>query len=158
MKVLVWVLQEDNYELRIRCKCDLLPASEEHGYCVGFYTISCIRANLQSWHTCPAAKEATYYTGVNVQSNRWTESILGSSLYDQIDRQWFLQRYLVVFKVSFCDEVVTPGVTITSALTFAECQCHTSSVWPWSGVPKVRLYNTFQGSLRQYQSSPALLC
>ncbi len=25
---------------------------------------------------------------------------------------------------------------------------HTSSVWPWSGVPKVRLYNTFLGGLR----------
>ncbi len=26
---------------------------------------------------------------------------------------------------------------------------HMSSVWPWSGTPKVRLYNTFLGSLRQ---------
>jgi hypothetical protein len=33
-----------------------------------------------------------------------------------------------VFKVSFRNEVVTPGVTITSALTSAECQRHTSSV------------------------------
>ncbi len=30
---------------------------------------------------------------------------------------------------------------------------HTSSIWPWSGTPKVRLYNTFLGGLRQsYQA------
>jgi hypothetical protein len=53
----------------------------------------------------------------------------------------------VVFKVSFREEVVTPGVTATSALTSAECQRHTSSIWPWSGMPKVRLYDTFLGGL-----------
>ncbi len=26
---------------------------------------------------------------------------------------------------------------------------HTSSIWPWSGMPKVWLYNTFLGGLRQ---------
>ncbi len=123
--------------------------SEEHVYHIGFYTILYIQAYLWSWHTWPAAKEATYYMGVNVQSNRWTGSILRLSLYDLIDRHWFLRRYLVVFKVSFCNEVVTPGVTATSALTSAECQCHTSSIWPWSGMPKVRVYNTFLGGLRQ---------
>ncbi len=34
----------------------------------------------------------------------------------------------MVFKVSFRDKVVTPGVTATSALTSAECQRHTSSI------------------------------
>ncbi len=96
----------------------------------------------------PAVKEATSYTGVNVQSNRWTGYILRSSLYDLIDWHWFLRRYLVVFKVSFRNEVVTPGVTATSVLTSTECQCHTSSVWPWSGAPKVHLYDTFLGGLR----------
>ncbi len=95
----------------------------------------------------PAVKEATSYTGVNVQSNRWTGSILRSSSYDLIDQHWFLHRYLVVFKVSFCNEVVTPGVTATSVLTSAECQHHTCSNWPWSGAPKVRLYDTFLGGL-----------
>ncbi len=95
--------------------------------------------------------------GVNVQSDRWTGSILRSSSYDLIDRHWFLWRYLVVFKVSFRDEVVTPGVTPTSVLTSAECQRHTSSIWPWSGVPKVRLYDTFLGGLRQSRSPFSLL-
>ncbi len=147
MKVLVWVYQE-NYELEVRCESDLLPVSKEHVYCVGFYTIPYIRAYLWSWHTWPAAKEATYYTGGNVQSNHWTGSILRSSSYDLIDRHWFLQRYLVVFKVSFRDEVVTPGVTVASALTSAECLHHTSSIWPWSGMPKVCLHDTFLGGLR----------
>ncbi len=96
----------------------------------------------------PAAKEATSYMGVKVQSDRWTGSILRSSLYDLIDWHWFLWRYLVVFRVSFRNEVVTPGVTATSVLTSAECQPHMSSVWLWSGMPKVCLYNTFLGGLR----------
>ncbi len=53
----------------------------------------------------------------------------------------------MVFKVSFRNEMVTPGVTATSVLTSAECQRHTSSIQPWSGVPKVCLYNTSLGSL-----------
>ena len=97
----------------------------------------------------PAAKEATSYMGVNKQSNHWTGSILRSSSYDLIDRHWVLRKYLVVFKVSFCDEVVTPGVTANSALTSAGCQRHTSSIWPWSDAPKVRLYDTFLGGLHQ---------
>ncbi len=109
-----------------------------------------IRAYLLELAHMPAAKEATSYTGVNVQSDRWTGSILISSSYDLIDWHWFLRRYLMVFKVSSCNEVVTPGVTATSVLTSAEYQCHTSSIWPWSGMPKVRLYNTFLGGLRHY--------
>ncbi len=97
---------------------------------------------------CQLQKGATYYTGVNVQGNRWTGSILRSSSLDLIDWHRFQWRYLVVFKVSFRGEVVTPGVTATSVLTSAKCQCHTSSVWPWSGAPKVRLYDTFLGGLR----------
>jgi hypothetical protein len=53
----------------------------------------------------------------------------------------------VVFKVSFHGEVVTPSVTATSVLTSAKCQRHTSSIRPWSGTPKVRLFNTFLGGL-----------
>jgi hypothetical protein len=41
------------------------------------------------------------------------------------------------------DEVGTSlrrSVTATSALPSAECQCHMSSISPWLGAPKVRLY------------------
>ncbi len=93
-------------------------------------------------------KDPTFCTRVNVQDVSWTGSILRSSPYDLIDWHWFLWRYLVMFKVSFCDEVVTPGVTATSVLTSAECQRHTSSIWNCSGAPKVRLYDTFLGGLR----------
>jgi hypothetical protein len=54
-------------------------------YCVEFYTIPYATLKRLSWPTSPAEKEATYYKGVNVQSNRWTGSILGSSPYDLID-------------------------------------------------------------------------
>ncbi len=111
-------------------------------YCVEFYTIPYTTLKRLRWRTSPAEKEATYYMRVNVQSNHWTASILGSSSYDLIDRHWFLQRYLVMFKVSFQDEVVASGVTATSALTSAGCQPHTSSIWPWADAPKVPLYGT----------------
>ncbi len=37
----------------------------------------------------------------------------------------------------------------TIGLTSSGCRPHTSSIWPWSGAPKVHLYNTFLGGLRQ---------
>ncbi len=120
-------------------------------YMIQYATLTRLR-----WRTSPAAKGATYYTGVNVQGDHWTGSILRSSSYDLIDRHRFLRRYLVVFKRSFRGEVVTPGVTATSVLTSVECQRHTSSVWPWSDAPKVLsygtkvpLYGTYPGGLRQ---------
>ncbi len=108
------------------------------------YTIPYAMLKRRRWRTLPAEKEATYYTGVNWQSNRWNGSIFRSSPYDLIECHWFLQRYLVMFKVSSCDEVMTSGVTATSALTSAGCQPHTSSIWAWSDVPKVPLYGTSQ--------------
>ncbi len=112
---------------------------EKGVYHVESYTIQYTTLTRLRWHTLPAAKGATYYTGVNVQGDHWTGSILRSSLQDLIDWHRFLRRYLVVFKVSFHGEVVLPGVTATSVLTSAKCQRHTSSIWPWSGAPKVHL-------------------
>ncbi len=117
-------------------------------YHVESYTIQYATLTRLRWRTSPAAKGATYYMGVNVQGDRWTGSILRSSSKDLIDWHRFLWKYLEVFKVSFRGEVVTPGVTANSVLTSAKCQRHTSSIWPWSGVPKVRLNDTFLGGLR----------
>jgi hypothetical protein len=50
--------------------------------------------------------------------------------------------------ISFRGEVVTPGVTAISVLTSAEYQRHMYSIRPWSGAPKVHLYDTFLGGLR----------
>ncbi len=113
---------------------------EKGVYCVESYMIPYATLKRLRWCTSPAEKEATYYTGVNIQRDRWTGSILGSNPYDLIDWHRFLRRYLVIFKVSFCDEVVTSGVTATSALTSAGCQPCSSSIWPWSDAPKVPLY------------------
>ncbi len=44
------------------------------------------------------------------------------------------------------DEMVNLWI-FTFRLTLSGCRPHTSSVWPWSGAPKVRLYDTFLGSL-----------
>jgi hypothetical protein len=51
-------------------------------YRVESYTIPYATLKRLRLSTSPAEKEATYYTGVNIQSNRLTGSILGSSTYD----------------------------------------------------------------------------
>ncbi len=48
------------------------------------------------------------------------------------------------------DEVMNLWI-FTIWLTLSGCRPHTSSVWAWSGVPKVHLYNTFLGGLHQLQ-------
>ncbi len=49
--------------------------------------------------------------------------------------------------VNLPDEVVNLWI-FTIGLTSSGCWPHTSSIWPWSGAPKVCLYNTFLGGLR----------
>ncbi len=49
--------------------------------------------------------------------------------------------------VNLPDEVVNLWI-FTIGLTLSGCWPHTSSIWPWSGVTKVHLYNTFLGGLR----------
>jgi hypothetical protein len=51
--------------------------------------------------------------------------------------------------VNLPDEVVNLWI-FTIGLTSSGCQPHTSSVWPWSGMPKVRVYGTFMSGLRHY--------
>jgi hypothetical protein len=85
--------------LRNDSKLALYRRVKKGVYRVESYTIPYATIKRLRWPTSPAQKEATYYMGVNVQSNHWTGSILGSSPYFLIDRQWFLRRYLVMFKV-----------------------------------------------------------
>ncbi len=49
--------------------------------------------------------------------------------------------------VNLPDEVVNLWI-FTVGLMLSGCRPHTSSIWPWSGAPKVRLYDTFLGGLR----------
>ncbi len=62
---------------------------------------------------------------------------------------WFdlLQSERNVESENLLDEVTNLGI-FTIWLASSGCRPHTSSVWPWSGAPKVHLYNTFLGSLR----------
>ncbi len=128
-KEIIRLRNDSKLALNQRFKKGVYPVES---YMIPYATLKRLR-----WPTSPAEKEAAYYTGVNIQSNCWTGSILGFSPCDLIDRHWFLRRYLVMFKVS-----LTSGVTTTSALTSAGSQPHTSTVWPWSDVPKVPLYGT----------------
>ncbi len=49
------------------------------------------------------------------------------------------------------DKVANLGI-FTRWLASSGCLPHTSSVWPWSGAPKVRLYDTFMSGLRQHKA------
>ncbi len=60
---------------------------------------------------------------------------------------WFLVVGWNIESVNLPDEVVNLWI-FTVGLTLSGCRPHTSSVWPWSGAPKVRLYDTFLGGLR----------
>ncbi len=85
--------------LRNDSKLALNQRVKESVYHVESYTIPYATLKQLRWPTSPAEKAATYYMGVNVQSDHWTGSILGSSPYD-LDQHWFLWRNLVMFKVS----------------------------------------------------------
>ncbi len=148
---MILVIQKGKYKLKIICESDLLPASKGHVYSVGFYTIPYIWVYIWSWHTWPAQKKATSCTRFYIQDLRWIGKIFNSDLCKLILLQWFLRWYLYLFKILCRAEVVTSpckSVTATSGLTLSGCQPHTSSIWPWSGAPKVRLYGTFIGGLR----------
>ncbi len=60
---------------------------------------------------------------------------------------WYLTSRWNIECENLPDEVMNLWI-FTIWLTLSGCQPHTSSVWPWSGAPKVHLYNTFLGSLR----------
>ncbi len=60
---------------------------------------------------------------------------------------WFLVVGWNIKSVNLLDEVVNLWI-FTVRLTPSGCRPHTSSICPWSGRPKVHLYNTFLGSLR----------
>ncbi len=60
---------------------------------------------------------------------------------------WFLVVGWNIESVNLPDKMVKLWI-FTIGLTSSGCQPHTSSVWPWSGTPKVCLYYTFLGGLR----------
>ncbi len=60
---------------------------------------------------------------------------------------WFLPAGWDGESTNLPDDMVNLWI-FTLGLTSAGCRPHTSNIWPWSGTPKVRLYDTFLGSLR----------
>ncbi len=61
---------------------------------------------------------------------------------------WFFAVGWNIESVNLPDEVVNLWI-FTVGLTLSGCWPHTSSVCPWSGAPKVRLYDTLLGGLHQ---------
>ncbi len=60
---------------------------------------------------------------------------------------YFLQSKWNIVSENLLDEMTNLGI-FTICLALSGCRPHTSSIWPWSGTPKVHLYNTFKGGLR----------
>ncbi len=60
---------------------------------------------------------------------------------------WFLVVGLNLESENLPDKLVNLWI-FTIGLTSSGCWPHMSSIWPWSGPPKVRLFNTFLGGLR----------
>ncbi len=61
---------------------------------------------------------------------------------------YFLQSERNIESKNLPDKVTNLGI-FTIWLASSGCLPHKSSVWPWSGAPKVRLYGTFMSGLRQ---------
>jgi hypothetical protein len=131
---------------------------------VGFYTIPYIQAHIfgvgsanTRKHHCPMLERISSRT----RSLRTWWSLYGKYLYflsirlniialipirQYFSMIWFLAFGWNVESVNLPDEVVNLWI-FTVGLTSSGCRHHTSSFWPWSGMPKVCLYNTFLGSL-----------
>ncbi len=132
---------------------------------VGFYMIPYIRAhilgvgsaNARKRH-CPTPERISSRT--RLPCTRWP--LDGKYLYllsvgfniialIPIWQYFSMIRFLTVGwnieYVNLPDEVVNLWI-FAIGLTLSGCERHTSSVWPWSSTPKVRLYDTFLGGLR----------
>ncbi len=77
------------------------PTGEEHVlHVVESYTISYAMITILRWRMLPAQEETTHCTRVYVKGGRWTELIFNSSTCDLVYPHWFLQGFLVIFKIS----------------------------------------------------------
>ncbi len=61
---------------------------------------------------------------------------------------YFLRSERNIESKNLPDKVTNLGI-FTIWLASSGCLPHRSSIWPWSGAPKVRLYSTFMSGLRQ---------
>ena len=138
---------------------------------VGFYTIPYNQARVvgvgspnAGKHNLSCRKESYYVWDHLVRKSRWTavgwKYLYSSSVGLHIIALILIRRYLSWFyflwsernieSKNLPDKVTNLGI-FTIWLALSGCLPHTSSVWPWSGVPKVRLYGTFMCGLRQYE-------
>ncbi len=69
----------------------------------------------------------------------------------------FLRSEWNIESENLLDEVTNLGI-FTIWLATSGCWPHMSSVWPWSGAPKVHLYNTFLGRLCQNATFGSTCC
>jgi hypothetical protein len=132
--------------------------------CVGFYTIPYIQVHIFGVGSANARKchrPTPERISSRTRSLRTWWPLDGKYLYFlsiwlniialiPIRRYFSMIRFLAVGwnieSVNLPDEVANLWI-FTIGLTSSGCRPHTSSVWPWSGAPKVCLYDTFLGGL-----------
>ncbi len=145
--------------------------ARSHVVCEDFYTLPYIRAHIlgvglsnagkcnfqcrkESYHVLDHLICDRYWMAVGWSLDR---SIFTSYLYDLVLETNTIRQYFSWFNFLWVDwniesdnlpDKVMNMWIFTIWLTLSGCQPHTSSIWPWSGMPKVHLYNTFLGSLR----------
>ncbi len=147
--------------------------ARRHANCVGFYTIPYIQAHILALALLmtesvkfQCQKESHHILDHFVCDGHWMAVgwlLDGKCLYllsvwlniialIPIRQYFSMIRFLAVgWNIEFVnlpDEVENLWIFILG-LSLSGCQPHTSSIWPWSGAPKVRLYDTFLGGLRQ---------
>ncbi len=78
----------------------------ENMQCVESYTVPYVLSTILRWHTLPVCWETMPCTRVSVQGGLWIGSIFNSDLCDLAYLHWFLQGYLMMFKIPTHAEVL----------------------------------------------------
>ncbi len=128
--------------------------ARSHAYHVGFYTIPYIWAHIFGIGSANARKQ---HCMMLERISSCTRSLCTwwalDGKYLQFLSVWFnivalilIWQYLFWFDLFLPDEMVNLWI-FTQGLTSAGCKPHTSSIWPWSGMPKVHLHDSFLGGL-----------
>jgi hypothetical protein len=168
-------LSDERYSMSIKTEIMSLCLAEEmifglcvrsRANCVGFYTIPYIRAHIFGVGSANARKHhrpMPERISSRTRSHRtwwlmdgkylfllyiWLNIIALIPIWQYFSMIWFLAVGWNIESVNLLDEAVNLWI-FTVGLTSSGCRPNTFSIWPWSGMPKVRLYDTFPGGLRQ---------
>ena len=162
LNVIVWVIENWNYELKISWRNDLQPTHERSCQSCRFLHdpihlsayLGVGSANARKWQFLTPERISSRTRSPHMWWPFDGKYLYFLSVWLSIValipiRQYFsIIQFLAVGwnneSVNLPDEVVNLWI-FTIGLTLSGCRPHISSIWPWSGTPKVCLYDTFLG-------------